>query len=183
MESRLIHGDCINELRQLPDDSVDLICTDPPYGDNFAYGRFARVGNEHPLLGLMALAEGYRILRTNRCCFCFLDAKHLAFIDTFVRRYTNGGLRKVGWHTLRHTFASHLATKGVPMTAIQQLMGHSNFTTTMRYSHLAPSTFDQQSKCLTQKQHSKRILVSRWSTGVEMQQQEMIAKSAALKNA
>ena len=52
----------------------------------------------------------------------------------------NAGLRKIGWHTLRHTFASHLAMKGVPMTAVQQLMGHSSITTTMRYAHLAPST-------------------------------------------
>lgn len=49
------------------------------------------------------------------------------------------GLRKVGWHTLRHTFASHLAMKGVPLNAVQILMGHSNITTTMRYAHLAPS--------------------------------------------
>jgi site-specific recombinase XerC len=49
-------------------------------------------------------------------------------------------LRKIGWHTLRHTFASHLVMRGVPLTAVQILMGHSNVTTTMRYAHLAPST-------------------------------------------
>jgi integrase len=49
-------------------------------------------------------------------------------------------LRHIGWHTLRHTFASHLATKGVPLNAVQALLGHSNITTTMRYAHLAPST-------------------------------------------
>jgi integrase len=50
------------------------------------------------------------------------------------------GLRKIGWHTLRHTFASHLAMRGVPLTAVKELLGHSSITTTMRYSHLAPST-------------------------------------------
>ena len=50
------------------------------------------------------------------------------------------GLRKIGWHTLRHTFASHLVMRGVPLTAVQILMGHSTITTTMRYAHLAPST-------------------------------------------
>lgn len=50
------------------------------------------------------------------------------------------GLRKIGWHALRHTFASHLVTKGVPINAVQTLMGHSNVTVTMRYAHLAPST-------------------------------------------
>jgi integrase len=50
------------------------------------------------------------------------------------------GLRHIGWHTLRHTFASHLAMKGVPLNAVQALLGHSVITTTMRYAHLAPST-------------------------------------------
>lgn len=48
-------------------------------------------------------------------------------------------LREIGWHTLRHTFASHLAMRGVPLRAIQELLGHSHVTTTMRYAHLAPS--------------------------------------------
>lgn len=50
------------------------------------------------------------------------------------------GLRIIGWHTLRHTFASHLAMRGVPLPAIKELMGHSAITTTMRYAHVAPST-------------------------------------------
>jgi integrase len=50
------------------------------------------------------------------------------------------GLRKVTWHVLRHTFASQLAMKGVPLNAVQVLLGHSSITTTMRYAHVAPST-------------------------------------------
>jgi len=51
----------------------------------------------------------------------------------------NAGLRKIGWHKLRHTFASRLSSMGVPLNAVQALMGHSNISTTMRYAHLAPS--------------------------------------------
>jgi integrase len=50
------------------------------------------------------------------------------------------GLRKIGWHTLRHTFASHLVMKGVPIRAVQMLMGHSTIQMTERYSHLSPSS-------------------------------------------
>jgi len=42
-------------------------------------------------------------------------------------------LRKIGWHVLRHTFASHLAMRGVPLKVIQELLGHATIQMTMRY--------------------------------------------------
>ena len=48
------------------------------------------------------------------------------------------GLRRVGWHVLRHTYASHLAMHGASLLEIKELLGHSNLQTTMRYAHLAP---------------------------------------------
>jgi len=46
------------------------------------------------------------------------------------RAYRKAGLRKIGWHTLRHTFCSHLAMKGAPVRTIQELAGHATITTT-----------------------------------------------------
>ena len=46
------------------------------------------------------------------------------------------GLRKIGWHTLRHTFATRLAAK-VSLRTVQELLGHSTITMTMRYSHVS----------------------------------------------
>jgi site-specific recombinase XerD len=41
-------------------------------------------------------------------------------------------------HDLRHTFANHLAMNGVSIPIIKELLGHSDISTTMIYSHLSP---------------------------------------------
>jgi integrase len=61
------------------------------------------------------------------------------------------GLRKIGWHTLRHTFASHLVMKGVPLPAVQQLLGHTTIVMTMRYAHVAPSVLREAIEVLDPK--------------------------------
>lgn len=41
-------------------------------------------------------------------------------------------------HTLRHSFASHLAINGVPIFTIQKLMNHKKIEQTLRYAKLSP---------------------------------------------
>ncbi|MBU3014017.1 site-specific integrase [Poseidonibacter lekithochrous] len=61
-------------------------------------------------------------------------------------KHFNIGLEKddrknrVVTHTLRHTFASHLAIKGTPIYTIQKLMNHKDITMTLRYAKLAPDS-------------------------------------------
>ncbi len=51
------------------------------------------------------------------------------------RRYKNrSGIRKdFTIHTLRHTYATQLVMRGVPMNTVQYFLGHSNLETTMKY--------------------------------------------------
>lgn len=35
MINQIIHGDCFDVLKDIPDNSIDLILTDPPYGLKF----------------------------------------------------------------------------------------------------------------------------------------------------
>lgn len=48
------------------------------------------------------------------------------------------GLRGVSFHTLRHTFASHMVMSGVDLYTVSKLLGHSTVSVSEIYAHLRP---------------------------------------------
>jgi len=64
-------------------------------------------------------------------------------------------LAKSGVHRLRHTFCSHLAMRGAPARAIQELAGHMDLATTQRYMHLSPAAIEGAIRLLDQPSPAK----------------------------
>ncbi len=73
--------------------------------------------------------------------FVFSKSNGFPFRKEYVSKKFKNISRKAGFdeeihfHSLRHSFASNLAMKGVPIVAIKDLLGHSSIVTTQIYSH------------------------------------------------
>jgi integrase len=71
------------------------------------------------------------------------DIKH-----SFTSACKRAGITDFRFHDLRHTYASHLAMRGVHIRALQELLGHKTLIMTQRYSHPAPEQLQNAVKPL-----------------------------------
>jgi integrase len=101
---------------------------------------------------LAAALRDYRHLRSARV-LCSEDGKPLTkqiLQYRLIRAERRAKLAQVGVHILRHTFCSHLAMRGAPPRAIQELAGHRELGITQRYIHLSPAALDSAIRLLDQ---------------------------------
>jgi integrase len=61
----------------------------------------------------------------------------------FVPAVRAANIQNFCWHDLRHTFASRLRQKGVPLANIAELLGHKGLKMTLRYAHLGISDYQK----------------------------------------
>src|SRR5580704_12875135 len=99
---------------------------------------------------LTSALKASRHLRSARV-FCLPDSRPITrdrVIKAIRASQRVAGLPQAGVHVLRHTFCSHLAMKGAPARAIQELAGHVDLSTTQRYMHLSPAATEDAIRLL-----------------------------------
>jgi adenine-specific DNA-methyltransferase len=124
-ENRIITGDCIKVMQEMPAASIDFIATDPPYLVHYS-SRDGRTiaGDDKSGWLFPAFAQMYRVLKYNRFLLSFYGWNR---VDRFLAAWKAAGFRVVGhlvwvkqYHSnegyvrYRHEQA-YLLSKGVPM--------------------------------------------------------------------
>src|SRR5260370_17178288 len=100
----ILHGDCIQVMRQMTANSVDLILTDPPYLVNYRDRDGRSIQNDAKADWLKpAMREAYRVLKQNRVMLCFY---RWTKVDMFFDAWKDAGFQPVGHLVFRKTYSS-----------------------------------------------------------------------------
>ncbi len=100
----VVCGDCIQVMRQMNDQGVDLVLTDPPYLVNY-HDRSGRVVlNDADQTWLKpAFVEAYRVLRNDHFMISFYSWTHA---DKFLAAWREAGFRAIGHLVFRKQYCS-----------------------------------------------------------------------------
>lgn len=105
---KLIHGDCLKELKNIPDASVDLLLTDPPYGMSYQSSwrtdKFNKIAGDDDVSWFPEFAaECFRVLKDNTHAYIFCNDYA---ISDFRRHLEQAGFklkRTLVWVKNNHT--------------------------------------------------------------------------------
>ena len=94
MRTDLIQGDCFEELKKLPDNSIDLIVVDPPYGIN--YKDWDKLDNFIKFTEAW-VKECFRILKDDGSFYSFMDWRNVSEFKLLLDKY--GTIKNwITWH-------------------------------------------------------------------------------------
>lgn len=98
-EHKLIPGDCLEELKKLPSNSVDLIVTDPPFNIGKQYGIYKDNKKKEDYIKWCEawLAECIRVLKEGGALYLFNYPENNAYIMPYLDKHLNFR-RWMTWH-------------------------------------------------------------------------------------
>jgi site-specific DNA-methyltransferase (adenine-specific) len=100
------HGNCIDIMAAMPDRSIDLILTDPPYLVRYRPHKNnagQTVLNDNAAWLKPAFAQMHRVLRPDSLCVSFYG---WGSVELFMQAWKSAGLRPVGHIVFRKPYAS-----------------------------------------------------------------------------
>ena len=105
----LRQGDCLELMKEIPDESVDMILTDPPYGmsfvSNYRKEKYNALANDDSLNWLDGfVSEIYRILKKNSAVYSFCSWHNVdAFKVSFEKKFKIKNI--IVWEKTTHQWA------------------------------------------------------------------------------
>jgi site-specific DNA-methyltransferase (adenine-specific) len=104
MQNDIIHGNCIDVMKPMPDGSVDFILTDPPYIANYKSRSGQTLANDDNAAWLKpSFAQMYRVLKQNAFAISFYGWPK---VDLFFAAWKGAGFRIAGHIIFRKRYAS-----------------------------------------------------------------------------
>lgn len=96
--NKIIHGNCLELIKQIPENSIDLICTDPPYLINYKTNH--RKDKSHDFCSEIAhddisytslfealMPEYFRVMKENTALYLFTSAKTIDIFKPLVEKH------------------------------------------------------------------------------------------------
>ncbi len=102
-------------------------------------------GNKERLIPLVSYAKNVLAFQDFGKIFSY---DHTSTLSNYFRGIARSAGIKARFHDLRHTAATHMLSKGIPLEVVQKIMGHEDIRTTQIYGEVLPEVLKKQMRKL-----------------------------------